>query len=393
MTNKKESKIYIGEWFQRTVLHLREIFNFLKTGSSPLDRLDKQKLKENLKKLKIEKVEMVINNLTFLKFSTESGINVKIFEDGLVVLNKEIENKPEKDMKDLSSYYEYILRPSLSYLFSLGMPLSKKLIGTRIVSPFFVVLNNESEKKALSFLKKFKEEKKLTIKNKKFEIYRGNKIYIINNIKEDKNNIEKFINEQIFIREFISQMHRYLNLHRVVWEKIDDLKAQGKIKGKEVKKLKEQIEGYGKKVDLIEARICQMKISVKKRMILAQNDKEFQNLAKVLEFKYNALLDTLDYIKEIWGTTKDYVNSTRKILEKIRIQSTEQSLKSLSVLTSMSLFASLIKLSSRGTPDFDAFGLIYLVLLIFVGYIANKIMTAISMNKSYKVKNIKIPKE
>jgi hypothetical protein len=59
----------------------------------------------------------------------------------------------------------------------------------------------------------------------------------------------------------------------------------------------------------------------------------------------------------------------------------------------MSVFASLIKISSQGSPQLNSFGLVYLVMLIFVGYIANKVMIAINMNKSYKIKNIKIPKD
>jgi hypothetical protein len=393
MAKKKSKKIYIGGWFQRTILHLREIFNFLKTGQSPLKKLDSKKLQSFLEELKVDQVEMVINNFTYLRFSTEAGINVKIFEDGLIVLNKELGENPDDDMKALAAYYEYLLCPTLNYVFSLGMPLPKKLIGAKIVSPFFVVLNKSKEDETLKFLQKFKEEEKLNIKSKKFQISRGDKLYVINNISEKNVNIEKFIEEQIFIREFISQMHRYLNLHRIVWEKIDDLKEQGTIKGREVQELKKQLEGYSKKVDLIEARIGQMKISVKKRMDLARKNKDFQDLKKVLEFKYDALDNTLDYIKEIWGTTKDYVNSTNVILKKIRSQSTEQSIKSLSILTSMSVFASLIKISSQGSPQLNSFGLVYLVMLIFVGYIANKVMIAINMNKSYKIKNIKIPKD
>lgn len=394
MVKNKKEKIYIGGWFQRTVLHLREIFNFLKTGISPLKSLDSEKLKDHLEGLEIEDVAMIVDTLTYLSFSTKKGICVKIFEDGLVVLKKEVGADIGEDMKDMAAYYEYVLSPALNYLFELGMPLPKRLIGSKIVSPFFVILNKSKEGEALDFLKRVKEENKLKIKNKNFEIYRGDKFYVINNISEDILNIEKFINEEIFIREFISQMHRYLNLHRVVWEKIDNLKEQGGVRGKEVQELKNIIEGYAKKVDLIEARIRQMRLSVGRRGKIAKSDKGFHDLMKALEFKYSALDDVLGYVEEIWATTKDYVDSTNRILEKIRSESTEYSLKSLSVITSIGVFASLINLSTTGeAPKFSSFGLIYIVSLFVVGYITNKIMIAISMNKSYKIKNVKIPKD
>jgi hypothetical protein len=209
-------------------------------------------------------------------------------------------------------------------------------------------------------------------------------------ISEKESTIKKFVQEQIFIREFISQMHRYLNLHRSIWQKIDDLRIGGKIKGCNVEEFKDRIEAYTRKVNLIEARIHQMNISVQTRETLAYSDKDFSRLLKVLEFKYSALSSTLRYIKEIWTTTKDYTKSTQKVLEEIEVERTAYSIKNLSVITSIGVFASLINLSSKTVPKLNLLGLVYLIVLVVVGYITNKVMTKISMNKSYKIKNIKI---
>ena len=393
MDKRTPKKIYVGGWFQRTVLHLRETFNFLKNSKSPLSGLDSRKLSSLRKKLRIKDVKMEVHELTYVKFSTDFNVDVKIFEDGLVILSKNVKKLVEKDLKELTSYYEKILSPALNYLFSLGMPLPKELIDSKIVCPYFIVINKSKESDALNFLKKFKEEKSLQIKTKEFEIYRGSKLYIINNISEKKLSIEKFVQEQIFIREFISQMHEYLNLHRIVWEKIDDLKKVGKVKGCDVEEMKNQIEAYSKKVNLIEARIHQMDISVKIREALANSDKDFNRLEKVLEFKYSALSSTLRYIKEIWRTTKDYSKATQDILEEIKLQSTESSIKNLSVIMAIGVFASLINLSSQGVPKFNSFGFVYLIVLAFVGFVVNKAMIAINMSKSYKIKNIKISEE
>ncbi len=393
MDKTDHKKIYVGGWFQRTVLHLRETFNFLKNASSPLSVLNSRKLSNFRKRLRIKNVSMEVNELAYVEFSTDFNVDVKIFEDGLVILSKDVEKLVEKDLKELTAYYEKILSPALNYLFSLGMPLPKELIGAKIVCPYFIVVNNVKERVALNFLKKFNEEKYFQIKRKEFEIYRGDKLYIINNISEKKLSIEKFVQEQIFIREFISQMHRYLNLHRIVWEKINNLKKGGKIKGRDVEEFKDQIEGYSRRVDLIEARIHQMNISVKIRETLANSDEDFNRLIKVLEFKYSALFSTLQYIKEIWRTTKDYAKSTQNVLEKIQSEATTSSIKNLSVITSIGVFASLIRLWNQETLKLNPFGFVYLIVLAIAGYITNKIMTIISMNKSYKIKNIEIPKD
>lgn len=82
----KIERIYIGGWFQRTTLQLSEVYDFLRYGSSKL-KLDSKKLMKFHDALGLEKVEYDVDGLEYLRFSTHAGIEVKIFEDGLIVLN------------------------------------------------------------------------------------------------------------------------------------------------------------------------------------------------------------------------------------------------------------------------------------------------------------------
>jgi len=79
-------KIYIGGWFQRTLLHLREVYDFLRDAESPLD-FDKNKLDKLRKNLKIKNVKIEISDFDYVEFETEDGIEIKIYEDGLITLN------------------------------------------------------------------------------------------------------------------------------------------------------------------------------------------------------------------------------------------------------------------------------------------------------------------
>lgn len=80
-------KIYVGGWFQRTSLHLSEIYDFLRDADSPLD-LDKEKLKSLQNDLIIEDLGLEVDYFERIKFSSRSGIAVGIYEDGLIVLSK-----------------------------------------------------------------------------------------------------------------------------------------------------------------------------------------------------------------------------------------------------------------------------------------------------------------
>lgn len=384
-------KVYIGGWFQRTTLHLSEIYDFLKESSSPLD-LDKQKLKKLQGNLNIRSLEIKIENLEYIHIVSKDDIDIKIHEDGLIILGKDSGAKVEEDIEKLRHYYEKKLSPGLSYIFSLGAPIPKELADIKTIYPYFLVLDNSNEQQIEDLLSDFKQEKYFEIKKDSFEIYRGDKLYIINNIAEQLSNIEKFIQEQIFIREFKGQMHRYLNLHRIIWEKIAEVKEKGEIKGKNVGKFKDQIESYSKTINLIDARINQMGSYIHTRETIVKNDKDLARFVNVMQFKYETLSDTLSYIKEIWRMTKNYVNSALDLFSSIESRSTEHSVKNLAVITSMGVGATLIGLFTKQAPEFTIYGLGYFLALALIGYTTNKVMGMIYSKRMYRIKNVKIAK-
>ena len=82
----KLEKIFIGGWFQRTTLQLSEIYDFVRDASSEL-ALDKKKLLKLHEQLQLRDVEYGVDGLEYILLQTSIGIEIKIFEDGLIVLN------------------------------------------------------------------------------------------------------------------------------------------------------------------------------------------------------------------------------------------------------------------------------------------------------------------
>ena len=78
----KITNVYIGGWFQRTMLQLSEVYDFLREGTSRLD-LKPQKLAEFRKNLEIGKLDYGVAGQEYLEFTTPLNISIKIFEDGL----------------------------------------------------------------------------------------------------------------------------------------------------------------------------------------------------------------------------------------------------------------------------------------------------------------------
>lgn len=178
----KISNVYIGGWFQRTMLQLSEIYDFLREGTSRLN-LEPKKLEEYRKNLEIGKIDYGVAGEEYIKFTTAQNIAVKIFEDGLIVLNNSnvSEDTLFTDIDKVTEYYENKLSPAFSYLFSLGAPVPKELANIETVYPYFVVCNKATKNQLSDLLSRTERQKYFELSNEKYDVIRGDKYYFINN--------------------------------------------------------------------------------------------------------------------------------------------------------------------------------------------------------------------
>ena len=159
-------KIYVGGWFQRTTLHLSEIYDFIRDGSSPL-ALDPGKLHELREKLHLHNYEWKVDRLEYILISCDEGIEIKIFEDGLIVLNSRAGEDVHADIKKLTNFYEEKLSPGIKYLFSLGAPVPKELANIQTIYPYFLVLKKAQPSDIKGLLEDFKQDKYFEIQKKR----------------------------------------------------------------------------------------------------------------------------------------------------------------------------------------------------------------------------------
>lgn len=390
----KISNVYIGGWFQRTMLQLSEIYDFLRECKTQLN-LDQDKLNEYHKNLEIGKIDYGVSGEEYIEFTTALNIKVKIFEDGLIVLNnqKVSEDTLFADINHVTDYYENKLSPAFSYLFSLGAPVPKELANIETVYPYFIVCDNATKDEITDLLSSTEKQKYFEFTNAKYDVVRGDKYYFINNKKQSGEDIERYIEEQIFIREYKGQLHRYLNLHRIIWEKIDNVKEQAKVKGSDIVKFSTKLEGYAKTVNLIDGRINQMSTYIPTREKIAKSDPELSEFLAISGYRYETLKDTLDYIKALWSMTKNYVSSAQKLFSELKSDVTNKSISNLTIVTSMGVGASLINLFTGSAPTFSIFGVIYFFALALIGYSVNKIMKLIAKKRTYEINDIEYDKD
>lgn len=387
----KIKSVYIGGWFQRTMLQLSEVYDFLRNGDSQL-KLNKKKLAELRKNLNIGSVEYGVAGEEFVTFVTAEHLRVKIFEDGLIVIGSNIveEETLFTDIEKLKDYYETKLSPAINYLFSLGAPVPKELAHIENIYPYFVVCDNATREEISSLLSRTERQKYFEFDNKEYSVLRGDKYYFINSKRTAMPKIERYVEEQIFIREFKGQLHRYLNLHRIIWEKIDDVKDRAKVRGKDIVKFSTKLESYAKTVTLIDGRIRQMSTYISTRERIAKQDKELEEFLAISGYRYETLRNTLDYIEDLWDMTRNYVNSALKLFDGIKQDVTSSSINSLTIVTSMSAGAAILDLFTGSEPTFTTFGVIYFFILALVGWVATKLLNAVAQRRKYEISDVDI---
>lgn len=389
----KINSIYIGGWFQRTMLQLSEIYDFLRNGESQL-KLSQKKLDELRKNLELGSVEYGVAGEEFVSFTTAERIKVKIFEDGLIVISSDTvtEETLFADIEHLKDYYEGRLSPAINYLFSLGAPVPKELAHIENIYPYFVVCDNASREEIAELLSKTERQKYFEFTNKNYSVLRGDKYYFINNKKTAKASIERYVEEQVFIREFKGQMHRYLNLHRIIWEKIDQVKDRAKVKGKDVLKFSTKLESYAKTITLIDGRIRQMSTYISTRERIAKEDEGLTEFLAISGYRYETLRDTLEYIKYLWDMTRNYVQSAQKLFDGIKEDVTSSDINSLTIVTSMSAGAAILDLFTESEPTFTGFGFVYFFILALIGWSASKLLSWLAERRRYEITDVDIDK-
>ena len=385
----KIQKVALGYWYQRTSLHLAEVNDFLLGEDSPLD-LKPDKLKFFRYSLGVQSVKSNIHVLERLDVEFHHGISGRIYEDGLVLLFKDHEDM-DSDIALLTKFFEEKFMPAMNYLFSLGAPVPLELAGVTSPTPIFIVVENATQKQAEEIFAPLQHNfSEITDKN--VHILKGGRYYLIN-LLEGFDNYEHLIESLIFFKEFKAQLHHYLNLHRVLWEKIEDIKEKGTIRGKDVGAMRSQLESYKKTVELIGGRIDQMNLYIPTRSSIVSNNKWQKFLTEVLEFQYDNLDHNLAYIKSLWDMTTAYLDSAIQVFGEVASLSTRDSVNALTIISSIGVISGILGfLAANKFPRVTHTGLIYFCLLLFGTLAINRLLKYIYLHIRYKINDIKLTK-
>ena len=381
---KHETKVTYGGWYQRTTLHLSEVYELLMHGTSHLN-LEKDQLLQFKKGLDLKQVTRESGSFEFVKAITNSGIELRYYEDGLYVLELVTEDIIG-GQKILEEYFLEKFNPAIAYIFSIGAPTPKVLANIKTDHPCVVSVFTDKVHPFTLDQAQFGEIY-TTISSNSITVLKTPKYIFIVAPKSSGQFLTDLIEMQIFFREFKDQLEKYLHIHRTIWEEISEVKEAKLIKGKSVDAIRGRLDGYQKTINLISNRINQMGSYVNTRSSIAKHLEIEGELISLFEYKFETLSDTLNYIKEIWKMTSDYLSSAISNLVEIKNQTTSNNLKSLQTITSIGVISGVLGyLSLTKVPTISRPGIIYFIVLFCLTWFLNFVIVKRYENKNYSLK-------
>jgi Mg2+ and Co2+ transporter CorA len=329
----KIEKIYLGTWFQRTSLHLKEIYNFLKNKKG-VAGLDQNKLDKFWEELKVEKISFYEKtNFDFLEAKCD-GVTILITEDGIVLLSL-----PAKELHEtiasLENFYSQRFGPVLSYLFSRGAPLPKQLEKAKEIYPLIGITKNLSSKEeAKKLFREFDDEFFSSVSSKDIEIFFGQVLNLFNVKQRSANGdfIEELLLNIVFFREFQDQLNRYLNLHRTMWDRISRIRESKTLRYKDFPYVRQQILEFLKTLSFVKARLSQMDDIIAARILLI-NPVLKKKLPELGFSRFEHLEADQKYVSHLWQMTIEYVDGTLNLLESLFQENTQRELGALKFVT------------------------------------------------------------
>lgn len=383
-------KVLFGGWYQRTTLHLSEVHKFLSTGKSDL-KLNEVKLRNFRNRLRLKSVKRIAGALEYLDIDTKGGVNIKYFEDGLYILSWEgVDiNEGKGHVKD---YFYNRFKPATDYLFSLGAPTPKILSNIKETHPFVIeriVKSPKTSKVDEKFGRVYFATESGGIK-----VSKTPENIFIDVSRSRKKELELLTEMQVFFSDFKLQLHKYLNIHREIWEDIDAIKERKTIRGKNVGKYKAELDSYQKTVQLIRNRINQMGNYARTRQKISERVKIDRHLNELFQYRFEDLFNTLEYIKEVWNMTLDYVNSAIRVLNEVSEEASRTGLDSIKFLVGVGVVSGFVGyLGPAEIPDVALSGILYIVGFGVAAIGIDKVMNWWNERKQYELGFIERSKE
>jgi len=353
--------IYLGAWFQRTSLHLKEFYYFLETGESKLS-LEKEKLSYLYRELGVKKFSWQEKEFFDRVWAQFDGLEMSFDEDGLILFKKEYQDL-KTDCGLLKEFYEKRFSPVINYIYSLGAPLPKELAKLELILPYIIEVYQSDKKEVEKLFSQLGDNIQSTTESPEASLYFGQKFFLFS-LKREEFQIEPIVDILIFFREFSAQLNGYLQAHRTIWEKISQVRSREALRFKDFTSIRNSLMEVKQTLSFVEARLSQMEKFIAVRRTWSQN---LENTLKSLSiYQFDTLANAQNYMTSLWKMTKDYADSTFNLLTILYQENIQREVDALKLVTIISMVIAFSRLAIFPTQPLLSLKFIGNVLLVFV---------------------------
>jgi len=206
-------RAYVGMWFPRTFLHLKELFSFFKYTRG-IDGLDQNRVREFWKSLAPRDVRLHEESDFDYLFVRCGQMDLSITEDGILLLKSE-SSQPKQALERLESFYVSRLGPAITYLFSRGAPLPRELANAQDVYPIPLVVKSLSSDEIGDLFREFDDSVVSTAISSDIHLISGEKVIVLNvqtgSSFEDETRMDELIRYIVFLENLRVSLPDILN--------------------------------------------------------------------------------------------------------------------------------------------------------------------------------------
>lgn len=376
MTEKETNPkaLYLGTWFPRTNLHLKEVYRFF--SGERTEGLSQEKLKALHRDLKVEVVTLHEEGIFDTIEARCGAIRLLMTEDGVMLMQAKVEDF-EESRNTLEDFYERHLGPALTYLFSRGAPLPKTLTEVKEIYPLLLLITKSASKNEVAEIFSDNGDSPVSsVASRNIEIFFGKELTIFNTSRLGSNAQihEELLITIIFFREFEGQLGRYLSLHRTMWDEITKIRESKELRYKDFPRVREKILEHLKTLSFVKARLAQMLDILSTRSNLV--DQPMRDiLASLGLLRFDHLRAQQEYVSDLWQMTIEYTQGTLTLLNSLFDENTQKELNALKFITLIAAVTSFFGMNiafpwDKSWPDIfeSSLAVVGLITLTIVGF-------------------------
>lgn len=345
-----QHRILITSWFQRTIIHLQEVYRYFKHGVPTFEINDPRivSLRDECfgKGAFVAYKEGIFDGIEAkIGLPAQAGdARFSMTEDGVIMLETTAEDiLPAVDA--LQSTYVEKIGPLLFALFGRGAPLPENLMQKESTYPIIVVSENLTAEAIADLFGQLQDTAYSQFRANGADVWYGSKLIVFNGAAEifTQDIFEELMRVIVFFRDFRAQLKDYLALHRDLWDALSAIRSTPSMRYKDFPKIRDKLFDYKKTLSFVGARLEQMKD------ILDVREAKFKDASgwiKMLQdFRiddFGALGEARNYIADLWTMTVDYNNSTLDFLNILYDENIQRELNVIKMTTLLTAVAGVL---------------------------------------------------